>query len=120
MITQQQLVTFNPEQLCTWNEAKQVIAKKVQTPFNGRVIGGGLVPLTDDYTTSGIYLGTAPWNRLGGPEPAIGKAKSYCFRFKNGFAGMNCGLVRGMFERYPNSPLYVLSQLCMEVEGVNK
>lgn len=117
MIQAFQLTTFNPEQLCTWDEAKHVIAKKIAQPINGKLIGGGIKPLTNQYQNSGIYLGTAPWNTVGGPEPAIGKAKSYCFRFKNGFEGMNCGLVRRLFQRYPNSPLYVLSKLLEEAGG---
>ncbi len=113
MIKAKQLKDFNPAQLSTWDEAK-VIAQHFLVQVDGSLIGGGLATLTNDVNTSGIYLPS--WTT--GPnstEPQIGKAKWYHFRFKNGFYGVNVGLVRDLFSRYPNSPLYVLSQLKKEI-----
>ncbi len=104
---------FNPVQLSTWDEAKE-IAKVFLIPVDGSLIGGGLATLTNNVNTSGIYLPS--WFSGGvSPEPQIGNSKWYHFRFKNGFYGVNVGLVRDLFSRYPNSPLYVLSQLKKEI-----
>ena len=103
---------FNAAQLCTWNEAKE-IAKHFLVTVDGSLIGGGLAKLTNDVATSGIYL--LVFGDGINPEPRIGDMKFYHFRFNNGFKGVNCGLVRDLFSRYPNAPLYVLSQLKKEI-----
>lgn len=111
--------TFNPAELSTWAEAtfyariidssalflNAGIQIKPQVPFQPGVPSG-----------SGIYL--PPWSPgpHGDPEPQIGNSIWLHYRFTNGMQGMNAGLVRDSFRRYPNSPLYVLSQLLIEVQ----
>lgn len=114
MIKAHEIASFNPEQLATWDEAK-LIAKHFLVPFNGKLIGGGLKLLTSSPSTSGIYI--YPWNGgpAGFPEPRIGKARGYLFRFKNGMEGVNVGLVRELFDKYPTSPWYVMNELAKEI-----
>lgn len=115
MITQAQKLQFNPEQLSTWDEAKLIATHFLTPTFEGQIVGGGLKPVTNDPTTSGIYLPSWASGPGGFPEPAIGKARFYHFRFKNGFEGVNVGLVRELFSRYPSSPMYVLGRLKQEI-----
>lgn len=105
---------FNPEQLATWTEAKD-IALHFKIPFQGRLIGGGLDPLTSKVETSGIYLPVWIGGPGGFPEPRIGNSRAYLFRFKNGFQDVNCGLVRELFKRYPTAPQYVMYELAKEI-----
>lgn len=105
---------FNPEQLATWTEAKD-IALHFKNPIQGRLIGGGLKPLTSKVETSGIYLPVWVGGPGGFPEPRIGSSRQYLFRFKNGFEGVNCGLVRELFKKYPTAPQYVMSELANEI-----
>lgn len=89
---------FNPNQLVTIEEAREIAAL-----VQAHNIGGGIAPEVpnDDYhnDVSGIYL--APWANPTGdtPEPQIGDARSFAFRFNpslEGFqpAGFNVGLIR--------------------------
>lgn len=109
------LLAFNPEQLSTWDEVKKYRNILNSTrDSNGFLVGGGVKVLTNDPLTSGGYLpnwAVGPGN----PEPQIGNSKWYHFRFNNNFEGVNVGLVRAMFGRYPTSPLYVIGQLRKEI-----
>jgi hypothetical protein len=115
--------TFNPAELTTFQEAVALrktinyspvfYTRGLQVlPYWNTV---GQPALTND--TAGIYIP----NWLSGPggfvEPTDGLAHWYHFRFNNGFSGMNAGLVRGKFAAFPMSPLYVLDQLVIEVQG---
>jgi hypothetical protein len=109
------LITFNPDELSTWTEVVKFRNILNNTrDSNGFLVGGGVKVLTNDPLTSGGYLPS--WAvGPGNPEPQIGNSKWYHFRFNNGFEGVNVGLVRGMFGRYPTSPLYVVGQLRKEI-----
>ena len=117
--TQQTL--FNLAQLATWDLAREYATKLSSGPV---VIGGGVMPETGDPETSGIY--TELW--LGGPgnfpEPHYFDEKTgqhyypLLFRFHNGAAGMNVGLIMDKFRRYPSSPSYVLSTLAAEANSM--
>lgn len=111
-----ELGVFNPEQLTTWQEAVKYYNILAHTPIDGGLIGGGMPPLTSNIDTSGVYLPRWEGGPLSFPRPQIGNSKNYEFRFKNGFSGMNAGLVRGLFQRYPSSPSYVLRLLKAEVK----
>lgn len=113
-LTQSVSWSFNKDQLSTWEEAK-LISQHFKVPYNGLLIGGGLKPLTSFVSTSGIYL--PPWTSgpAAFPEPRIGNARAYLFRFKNGMEGVNVGLVRELFSKYPLSPMYVLGELMREI-----
>ncbi len=112
---------FNIAQLATWDQARECAAKLGAGPF---VVGGGVKPETPNPATSGIY--TPDW--LGGPaafpephyfDPQTGLKYYYLhFRFRNGAEGMNVGLIMDRFRRYPNSPVYVLSQLVAEANSM--
>ncbi len=107
---------FNINQLATYGQARELAAKL------GTFVGGGVLPETDDPKTSGIYrpewIAGVDINQ----EPrmrAYGRVYwSLHFRFKNGFQGMNVGLVREKFKSFPNSPQYVLDQLSQEAGPV--
>lgn len=109
------LIAFNPEELSTWGEVKKYRdILNTTRDSNGFLVGGGVKIFNNDPLTSGGYLplwAVGPGN----PEPQIGNSKWYHFRFNNGFEGVNVGLVRGMFMRYPTSPLYVIGQLRKEI-----
>jgi len=112
---------FNIAQLATWEQAREYAVKMSAGPI---VVGGGVSPETDDPTTSGIY--TELW--LSGPgnfaEPHYFDeltGKHYyplLFRFRNGAAGMNVGLIMDKFRRYPNSPSYVFGTLVAEANSM--
>jgi hypothetical protein len=112
---------FNLAQLATWDQAREYAVKLSVGPI---VIGGGVLPETGDPTTSGIY--TEYW--LGGPgnfpDPHYFDATtglnyySLHFRFQNGAAGMNVGLIIDKFKRFPNSPLYVFGCLAAEADAM--
>ena len=112
---------FNIAQLATWEQARDCAAKLSTGPF---VVGRGVKPETANPATSGIYI--PEW--LPGPaafpephffDPQTGLKYYFLhFRFQNGGEGMNAGLVMDRFRRYPNSPLYVLSQLVAEANSI--
>ncbi len=86
--------SFNPSQLVTIEEAREIAA---MISFYGGIASE---VDADDYhnTESGIYL--APWENPTGdtPEPQIGDARPFLFRFNptEGFSpsGYNIGLTR--------------------------
>ena len=119
---------FNPDQLTTIEEAR-TIASKI-TFCNGIAAEDS----SDDYhnTTSGIYLD--PWQNPTGqtPEPQIGDARPFLFRFNptGDFqpAGFNVGLIRQLAINHappvddgqpPNPPNwdYALSSFWSEVDA---
>jgi len=117
--TQQPL--FNLAQLASWDQARDLAVKLSVGPI---VVGGGVLPETGDPETSGIY--TEYW--LGGPgnfpEPHYFDEMTGThyyplhFRFRNGAAGMNVGLIIDKFKRFPNSPLYVFGNLAAEANSM--
>ena len=100
-----------------WDQAREIARRLSQGPI---VVGGGVKPETDDPNTSGIYI--PGWEAGPGGFPAPHyfdeeNGKKYYFlhfRFKNGAAGMNVGLIIDRFKRYPTSPAYVLESLAAE------
>ena len=112
---------FNIAQLASWEQAREYAAKLSVGPI---VVGGGVMPETADPTTSGIY--TELW--LGGPgnfpeahyydERTGTHYYPFHFRFRNGAAGMNVGLIIDKFKRFPNSPLYVFGTLAAEANAM--
>lgn len=110
-------VPFNREQLATWEEARETALVLSQGPI---VVGGGVKNETSVQETSGIYVPF--W--VGGPggfaephftDPESGKKYFFLhYRLNNGMEGMNVGLIRSKFGRYPMSPLYVLMALAAE------
>lgn len=92
---------FNPAQLCTIEEARDIAA---MIHFDGGVapeVPSADANKDDDYhnTVSGIYLD--PWANPTGdtPEPRIGDARPFKFKFNptaDGFqpGGFNVGLIR--------------------------
>ncbi len=108
---------FNPAELATWDEARTLRKLLNYSPIfytKGLQCLPWWGSVTND--TSGIYI--PPWTPgpHGDPEPNSGQSMFLHFRFSNGMEGMNVGLVREFFGRYPTSPLYVLSQLAIEVQ----
>ena len=69
-----------------------------------------------DNRTSGIFIPLWEGGPGGFEIPNDGLSHWYHYRFSNGFEGMNAGLVRDRFARYPNSPLYVIEQIALEVQ----
>ncbi len=120
---------FNPAELCTIEEARE-IAQMIK-------FDGGIAPEVpnDDYhnNVSGIYL--EPWANPTGqtPEPSIGDARPFLFRFNptvEGYmaSGFNIGLTRQVAIGHappaeegqpPNPPNwdYALASLEKEVDA---
>lgn len=118
MSNQQNQVPFNREQLATWEEARETALVLSQGPI---VVGGGVKNESLlDQDKSGIYLpfwvgGPGGFEQPNFTDPSTGKKYFFLhYRFNNGMEGMNVGLIRSKFSRYPMSPLYVLMQLAAE------
>lgn len=127
MTVQQKL---NAAQLSTLAQAMDYASK---LSGGAIVVGGGiLAPVArtpdmqdgdPDYTNSqsGIYL--EPWVNAGSQTPP-GKIADgdvyfpFQFRFKNGAAGMNVGLIIDKFRRYPTAPSYVMGTLAAEAASM--
>ena len=113
--------TFNPDQLATWLQAKTIAQQINQSPL---FVQANIFILPEaessDPDLSGIYVPTWDGGPAGFPEPTgqAGSDTAYWlhYRFTNGFAGMNVGLVRSEFARYPSSPLYVMGWLLQQVQ----
>jgi hypothetical protein len=111
-------VAFNPAQLSTWAEATR-LAAILSKSAAFQAAGISILPQkpTTDPSQSGVYIPT--W--VGGPggfqEPSIGNVFFIHFRWSNGMEGMNAGLVRDKFGRFPLSPLYVIGQILEEVQA---
>ena len=98
---------FNPAQLATEEEAREIIKKINDFPIP---IGGG---------AKEFYI--PQWLTDAGFEaPSRGDAKYLHLRFNNGAEGVNVGLVREQFKRYPLSPNYVLQCLFYEVQALGR
>lgn len=120
-MTTQNTQLFNTNQLATLDQAREFADRLTDGPI---VVGGGVLPETSDPATSGIYLPT--WS--GGPggfeepnytDPATGLKYFFLhYRFHNGAAGMNVGLIMDKFRRYPNSPAYVMDALAREAASM--
>jgi hypothetical protein len=89
---------MNNNQLATLDEAK-TIAQEIGT------IGGGVKAVTDDPTTSGIYIPSWGYYAV----PSDGDSKFYFFRFENGADGFNVGLVRQTMQVFPSRWLLMIS-----------
>lgn len=105
---------FNPAQLATWDQATalaaQIEAWRTQT---GSWFGGGIVPVTTDPNTSGIYVPSWEGGPGGFPEPADPSTNSYWlhFRLANGLSGINVGLILDKIKRFGGNTMYVFSAL---------
>jgi hypothetical protein len=112
--------TFNPAQLATWEQATQLAAQidefRQQT---GQRLGGGVLPVTKDQNTSGIYVPTWDGGPAGFPEPSDLPAQSYWlhFRFANGAAGINVGLILDKLKRYGGNTMYVFTSLGADLQS---
>lgn len=105
---------FNPAQLATWAEA-EALAKQIDDyrVSSGLKLGGGVMPITADQNTSGIYVPTWLGGPGGFPEPNDAENLKYWlhYRFFNGRAGVNVGLILDLAARYGGNWQYVFYQL---------
>lgn len=114
-------VLFNTNQLATLEQAREYAVKLGAGPI---VVGGGVLPETSDPAISGIYLpswsgGPAGFEEPNYTDPVTGAKYFFLhYRFHNGAAGMNVGLIMDKFRRYPNSPFYVMSALAAEADSM--
>lgn len=108
--------SFNPAQLATWAEAT-MLARMINVSAPFQAAGISILPQDPQGKHSGIYIPTWVGGPGGFPIPHIGDATFLHFRFSNSFEGMNVGLAKDKFSRYPNSPLYVLGELLKEVQS---
>lgn len=104
---------FNKEQLASWGEATR-IADRLNKSQAFRQAGITVKP--QNPPNSGIYRPVWLSGPGGFPEPHGDGTYSLHFRFSNGMEGMNVGLVREKFDKYPTSPLYVIGTLLTEVQ----
>jgi hypothetical protein len=106
--------TFNPNQLSTWAEAralvKQIDAFRQSTGVN---MGGGVLHETTDANSSGIYVPSWNGGPDGFPEPNDSEHERFWlhFRFANGRAGVNVGLILDLLHRYGGNQMYVFMTL---------
>lgn len=111
--------TFNPDQLSTWVGAKALAVQINQFPLFVQQ-GIFVAPELNDPNTAGIYVPSWDGGPDGFPEPTgvAGSDQTFWlhFRFTNKFEGINVGLVRSEFQRYPSSPLYVMGWLLQQVQ----
>lgn len=63
----------------------------------------------------GIYIPS--WDNQGGPQPSDGDSYWLCYRMENGVDGLNVGLWRTKFQKYPNNPQYVLDELAKDAQN---
>ncbi len=122
-------MTFNPAELATYEEARQLrtFLNSTQAFKNNPILPGDdeaaappvanpnfpwLPPLTPQV---GIYLPSWVSGPHADPEPAIGTSYFLHFRMSNGHLGFNVGLCREKFRSFPNSPDYVVSELAKEM-----
>jgi hypothetical protein len=111
---------FNTAQLATWDAARRYAAILTAGPI---VVGGGVLPETNDSSTSGIYLptwtGEVEFAEPNYVDPQTGLKYLFLhYRFRNGAVGMNAGLIIDKFSRFPMSPAYVLSALASEAASM--
>jgi hypothetical protein len=106
--------TFNPAQLATWAEAED-LAKKIDDyrASSGLKLGGGVMPVTKDPDTSGIYVPQWSGGPAGFPEPSDEAHGKYWlhYRFFNGRSGINVGLILDLANRYGGNWQYVFYTL---------
>lgn len=113
---------FNRAQLITYEDAVVLRDMINKTPlYTGQLLGGGVKPFTADPDKSGIYRplwlpgpGSFPEPHYTRPEDGLTEY-GYLFRFNNGADGVNAGLIRDKFTRYPTSPGYVLNSFAEEI-----
>jgi hypothetical protein len=106
--------TFNPAQLATWGEARD-LAHRIEAfrQSSGLNMAGGVVSETANADTSGIYV--PHWEGGPGGFPAPNDAPNQKFwlhfRFASGRAGANVGLILDKLRRYGNNEQYVFYYL---------
>lgn len=110
---------FNPAQLATWEEAKTLAAKiEAFRVSSGIPMGGGVRPETASMDTSGIYVPSWEGGPEGFPEPndALNGKFWLHFRFWNGAAGLNVGLILDKLARYGGNERYVFGSLANDLQ----
>jgi hypothetical protein len=109
---------FNPAELATWQQAKDLALQMANfTQTTGTYLGGGVVAVTSDPATSGIYVPSWSGGPGGFPEPSDPSTDSFWlhFRFANGVSGINVGLILDRLKRYNNNVMYVFSSLAADL-----
>lgn len=111
---------FNPAQLATWPQAEKLATRITNyRKTTGTFMGGGVMPITTDPATSGIYIP----NWISGPggfeEPGdVAEGLFYLhFRFANGVSGINVGLILDKAKRYNGNWDYVLMSLNADLQS---
>jgi hypothetical protein len=106
--------TFNPAQLATWDDARALAAKiEAFRQSQGLYMAGGVAPETKDPNTSGIYVPSWDGGPGGFPEPNDVENLKYFlhYRFVNGRAGINVGLILDKERRFAGNDMYVFYYL---------
>lgn len=112
---------FNPAELSTWQEATKW-AKLLSNSPAFQSAGISIMPQLannpnpTETNHSGIYIPTWTFGP-GAPIPHGDGTFWLHYFWSNGMQGMNAGLVREKFKSFPNSPLYVIDQLLIEVKA---
>jgi hypothetical protein len=101
---------FNPAQLATWQEARDLAVKiEAFRQSQGLYMAGGVAPETSDANTSGIYVPSWTGGPGGFPEPNDVENLKYFlhYRFVNGRSGINVGLLLDKLKRFGGNEMYV-------------
>jgi hypothetical protein len=110
---------FNPAQLATWDQARD-LAQHIDAfrQKTGALMGGGVAKETTNVDTSGIYV--PDWQ--GGPEgfpvpndTSVGKYWLH-FRFNNGASGVNVGLILDKIARFGGNEAYVFMAIANDLQ----
>jgi len=102
--------TFNPAQLATWEEARDLVIRvEAFRQATGVRMAGGVAPETKNPETAGIYVPSWVGGPDGFPEPNDAANNKYWlhYRFANGRAGVNVGLILDLLRRYGGNERYV-------------
>ena len=109
--------TFNPAQLATWKQAKELAKQIAQfRAKSGTFMGGGVAAVTGDVDTSGIYVPGWVGGPGGFPEPSGLGTYWLFYRFVNGVSGLNVGLILDMINRYDGNTTYVFTWLNTQLQ----
>lgn len=123
---------FNPAQLATYDDARQLRDWLNATPQFAKlqvlagddqhgiqqVVNPNMPWLPPKAVVPGIYIPAWEGGPGGFPVPHIGDATFLHYRFANGFSGANVGLIIDKFKRYPTAQSYVLDELAKEYSAV--
>lgn len=105
--------TFNQNELATWQQAQDLAAQiEAFRASSGVNMGGGVLPITKDPNTSGIFVPSWDGGPGGFPEPNDAPHAKFWlhYRYRNGRV-TNVGLILDKLVRYNGAEWPVFSSI---------